>query len=105
MTLDDLGDRLFADVPEVASILGRDERTVRRAAVAGGIPATKVGNKWMVRTSWLREQAGQPSASIAPLPDLAELARHVAPLVVDELFARLARLATSPAAEQPNEAV
>jgi excisionase family DNA binding protein len=89
MTLDELGDRLFAYVPEVAQILGRDERTVRAAIRAGQIPATKTGQRYIVRVSWLREQAGEASASQpATLPDLDELADRVA----DRLFVRLAGL-------------
>lgn len=91
MTLDDLGDRLFADIPQAASILGRDERTVRHAAAAGEIPATKVGTKWMIQTAWLRQQAGiadLPAA--AAVPNLDELADRVA----DRVFARLAGLFT-----------
>ncbi len=88
-TLGDLGGRLFADVPEAASILGRDERTVRRAAAAGEIPATKVGTKWMIQTAWLRQQAGTAEqAPAAQVPDLDELADRVA----DRVFARLAGL-------------
>lgn len=79
MTLDDLGDRLFAYVPEVAQILGRDERTVRAAIKAGQIPATKAGQRYIVRVSWLREQAGAPAPpASAAVPDLDELADRVA---------------------------
>jgi hypothetical protein len=87
MTLDDLGDRLFAYVPEVARILGRDERTVRAAIKVGQIPATKTGQRYIVRVAWLREQAGEAStAQRAPLPDLDELADRVA----DRVIARFA---------------
>ncbi len=85
MTLDDLSGRLFADVPEVASITGRDERTIRRAAAAGEIPSTKVGSKYMIPVAWLRQQAGQATASAAPLPDLDELADRVADRVIERL--------------------
>ena len=89
MTLDDLNGRLFADVPKAASVLGRDERTVRRAAAAGEIPATKVGTKWMIQTAWLRQQAGVTETSpAAQVPDLDELADRVA----DRVFARFAQL-------------
>ena len=88
MTLDDLGDRLFADVPQAAAILGRDKRTIRRAAEAGEIPASKVGNKWMIPTQWLREQAGVLAPPAPATPDLDELADRVA----DRLFARFALL-------------
>jgi len=71
-------------VPDVASILGRDERTVRRAIEAGKIPAVKVGSQWSVPTAWLREQAGVPE----PSPDADELAEAVA----DRVVMRLARL-------------
>jgi hypothetical protein len=87
VTLDELDGRLFADVPLAAAILGRDERTVRKAAAAGEIPAVKVGAKWMIRTAWLREQAGVTAAvPPAAVPDLDELADRI----VDRLFARLA---------------
>jgi excisionase family DNA binding protein len=88
MTLDDLDGQLFADVPQVASILGLDERTVRKAAAAGEIPANRVGNKWVIPTAWLREQAGATSSAEAIAPDLDELADRVA----DRMFARFARL-------------
>ena len=55
--------RLFASVPEVAGILGLDERTVRRAVADGQIPATKVGVRVLIPTAWLRAQAGQVGAS------------------------------------------
>lgn len=87
MTLDDLGDRLFAYVPEVAQILGRDERTVRAAIKAGQIPATKAGQRYIVRVSWLREQAGGPAVPPA-VPDFDELADRVA----DRVLAGMARL-------------
>ena len=88
MTLEDLGDKLFAYVPEVAQILCRDQRTVRAAIRAGQIPATKTGQRYIVRVSWLREQAGQPVPAPAAMPDLDELADRVA----DRVLARLARL-------------
>jgi excisionase family DNA binding protein len=91
MTLDDLGDRLFAYVPEVAEILGRDERTIRAAIRAGQIPATKTGQRYIVRVSWLREQAGQaPTPQAAVLPDLDQLADRIADRVITrfaDLFA------------------
>ena len=99
MTLDELNGRLFADVPEVASITGRDDRTIRRAAAAGEIPSTKVGNKYMIPTAWIREQAGQPTAA-APMPDLDELADRVA----DRVFARFARLFGERTRSEPGEA-
>jgi excisionase family DNA binding protein len=88
MTFDDLGDRLFADVPEVAEITGLDPRTIRRAAEAREIPAHKVGNKWMIPTSWLREQAGTPAPQVPVMPDVDQLAE----LVADRVFARFVRL-------------
>jgi excisionase family DNA binding protein len=69
MTIDDLGDRLFAGVPEAATILGLDRRTVRRAVAAGTIPATKIGAQWRIPTKWLREQSEAtrpPQASAGP---------------------------------------
>jgi len=94
-TLDDLGERLFAYVPEVAQILGRDERTVRAAIRAGQIPATKAGQRYIVRVSWLREQAGSPTTS-APitLPDLDELADRLADRMIARVIARFAGVLT-----------
>ena len=86
--LDDLAGKLFADIPAVADILGRDERTVRHAAEKGEIPAKKVGARWLVPTAWIREQAGIAEPSPAATPDLDALADRVA----DRVMARLARL-------------
>ena len=83
-TLDDLSGKIFASVPEVADIIGRDERTVRKCAETGLIPAKKFGANWSVPVAWLREQAGLPEAA----PDVDELADQVA----DRVVARLARL-------------
>ena len=101
MTLEDLGDKLFAYVPEVAQILGRDERTVRAAIRAGQIPATKTGQRYIVRVSWLREQAGQPASAPAALPDLDDLADRVA----DRVVARFAQLFGTKTGSQSEEAV
>jgi excisionase family DNA binding protein len=86
--LDELADRLFADVPEVARLTGRDQRTIRAAAEAGQIPSTKVGKKYLIPTAWLREQMSEPGGAAAtPIPDLDDLADKVA----DRLFARFGR--------------
>jgi excisionase family DNA binding protein len=53
-TLEDLDGRNFALVPEAAAILECDPRTLIAAIERGEIPATKVGNKHRVPTSWLR---------------------------------------------------
>jgi excisionase family DNA binding protein len=91
MTLDDLGDRLFADIPQASATLGLDERTVRRAAAAGSIPASRIGAKWLIPVSWLREQAGVAGPPLAaPVPNPDELADRVA----DRVFSRLAGLFT-----------
>ncbi len=86
MTLDDLDGRLFAEVPEAAAILGRDERTIRRAAAAGDIPATRVGKQYLIPTEWLRQQAGIAAPTAPALPDLDELVDRLA----DRFFARFA---------------
>jgi hypothetical protein len=83
-TLSDLAGQIFADVPQVASILGRDERTIRRAIEARKIPGQKVGSRWVIPVAWIRQQAGEPE----PSSDADELASRVAAQVV----ARLARL-------------
>jgi hypothetical protein len=88
-SLNDLAGHVFADVPDVARILGRDERTVRRGIEAGKIPGQKVGARWVVPVAWLREQAGMPE----PSPDTAELADQVAARVLAKLARLLARAA------------
>jgi len=89
MTIDDLAGRLFAGVPEVAGILGADERTIRRAIAAKEIPGHRIGAKYVVPVSWLREMAGPPSGSTSgtPEPNFDQLAERVA----DCVLARLAR--------------
>lgn len=49
--------RLFASVPEVAEILGYDERTIRRGIKDGQIPATQVGATHRVPVAWICAQA------------------------------------------------
>lgn len=89
MTLDDLDGRLFASTPEVAAILGRDPRTLRRAAEAGQIAgARKVGKNWLFPVAWLQEQAGMAAPAQAPQVDYDKLAD----LVTDRLIARFARI-------------
>jgi excisionase family DNA binding protein len=100
MTLDDLGDRLFVSAPEAAVILGRDVRTIRHAAEAGEIPASKAGAKWLIPTSWIRQQAGMPTAAGSDV-DYDRLAELVAPRVARELYAHLARLFSG----SPGEAI
>lgn len=68
MTLDDLDGRLFAEVPEAAAILGRDERTIRRAAAAGDIPATRVGKQYLIPTSGFASRPALPR--LLPPPSL-----------------------------------
>ena len=47
---------MMLSVPQAATLLNLDERTVRAACAAGEIPATRVGAKWLVSTEWLRKQ-------------------------------------------------
>ena len=56
--LADLGDKLFASVPEAAAVLRSDPRSVRRSIAAGDIPAVSVGPRKLVPVKWLREAAG-----------------------------------------------
>lgn len=88
MTLDDLDGRLFATPVQAAEILGKDPRTIRRAAEAEEIPAKKVGRNWVIPVQWLREQAGVLAPPASAAPDLDELADRVA----DRLFARFVLL-------------
>ena len=50
--------RLFLSVPEVAELLGCDERTIRRGCTSGDVPCTKIGAKWIIPVSWVKKQAG-----------------------------------------------
>lgn len=54
--------REFFTVPETAKLLRLDERTVRsacrRGPEAGGIPATRIGARWLIPTMWLRAKVG-----------------------------------------------
>jgi excisionase family DNA binding protein len=62
VTLADLKGRSFAEVWQVAEILGYDRRIVRAGIVKGEIPATKVGREYRVPTAWLRQQAAGVAA-------------------------------------------
>lgn len=85
MTPDDLGDRIFAKVPEVAKIMKTDARVIRKAIQDGAIPGQKIGGNWFVRTEWLREQSsGRESAGPGINMEL------LADLVADRVLARLA---------------
>jgi hypothetical protein len=53
-----LDGQLFASVPEVATVLRSDPRSVRRSIAAGDIPATRVGPRSLVPVRWLRQAAG-----------------------------------------------
>lgn len=93
MTLDDLGGRLFASVPEAAAILRRDPRTIRRAAGEGEIPARRVGTRWMIQTQWIRAEAGLTADSMSAGVDydrLAELVNRRANQQLAVVFAQLA---------------
>lgn len=65
VSLDDLGDRLFAAVPEVAAVFRWDERTVRKAIRAGEMPGIRAGSTWRVPVAWLRQAAGQGAQGAA----------------------------------------
>jgi len=56
--IDRLDGQLFASVPEAATVLRSDPRSVRRAIAAGDIPAQPVGPRKLVPVSWLRKAAG-----------------------------------------------
>jgi excisionase family DNA binding protein len=88
MKLEDLGDRLFVSAPEAAAILGCDARTVRTAAEAGEIPASRAGVRWLIPVQWLREQAGASTAPTSVEVDYDRLAS----LVTDRLFDRFAAI-------------
>ena len=84
--------QLFLDIPEVARIIGRDARTVRRCVESGEIPGQKFGARWSVPTSWVRQQAGiaEPAAVAFDSAALvAEIAARVTATLADEVVARL----------------
>lgn len=96
-TLDELGDRLFASVPEASAILGRDPRVIRKAAELGDIPSRRVGRKWLIPTQWIRAEAGMSgmSASFASAEvDFEKLADLVNRRAAAQLAAVFSRLAT-----------
>lgn len=94
MTLDDLGDRLFVTAPEAAAILGRDPRTIRKAAEAGEIPARRAGRKWLIPTHWIRAEAGMSATSATASVDYEKLAELVNRQSNAQLAAVFAQLAT-----------
>jgi hypothetical protein len=91
-TLDDLSGKIFASVPEVADITGRDERTIRKCVESGSIPGQKIGANWSIPTSWLREQAGIAETAAVPFNSAAlaaEIAARVTAALAGEVVARL----------------
>ena len=50
----------FFSVPETATLLRMDERTVRKMLIAGEIPGTMLRKRWRIPTWWLRQQAIPP---------------------------------------------
>ncbi len=53
----------FLEPPDVAVIMGADERTIRSAIRAGDIPAVRVGQRWKVPVNWLvRAASGEIAA-------------------------------------------
>lgn len=94
MTLDELGDRLFATAPQAASILGRDPRTIRKAAETGEIPARRAGKKWLIPTHWIRTAAGVSTAQTSAEVDYEKLAELVNRRASAQLAAVFAQLAT-----------
>ena len=52
-----LDGKLFTGVPETATVIDADQRTVRRALEAGEIPGVRIGQRWRIPVAWLREQA------------------------------------------------
>ena len=89
MILDELAGKNYASTTQAAGLLdGADPRTVRRMCESGAIPSIRVGVRYMIPVSWLREHLGGEHAEPAPvLPDLDDLADRLA----DRMFARLAR--------------
>ncbi len=53
----DLDGKLFVTVPEAATYLRSDPRSVRRAIAAGEIPSTRVGPRQLIPAAWLRRAA------------------------------------------------
>ena len=80
--------QLFLGVPEVAAVLGRDARTVRKCLESGSIPGQKVGAPWAVRRPGSASGPVSPSRAGRGHPEAQQLADQVASRVI----ARLARL-------------
>lgn len=97
MTLDDLvqAGRIWASVPDAAALLGLDKRTVRLACEAGEIPATKIGARWMIRVSWLQDQAAPAGLPAQPIDvrELEALAELAGERGAERAMARFAQLA------------
>jgi excisionase family DNA binding protein len=102
MTLDELDGQNFASAPEVAEILGMDERSVRRAIAAGEIPATKVGARYLIPVAWLRAQASGGLDDPLTVPaQAAVISGELAAAVADRVVAQLARAFAALADQEP----
>jgi excisionase family DNA binding protein len=60
VTLSDLEGRDFATVPEYASIVRCDPRTVVSDIKAGSIPATKAGREYRISVEFIRRAVATP---------------------------------------------
>ncbi len=56
-----LDDRAAYSLGEVAVMLGKSPRTLKRLHDAGKMPARRLGRSLMIPTSWVRQYAEAPS--------------------------------------------
>jgi excisionase family DNA binding protein len=49
-----LDEKAFLTCAEVARVFRRDARAIRTAVANGEIPATKIGTKWHIPSSWVK---------------------------------------------------
>ena len=72
VTLADLAAREFVTVPEAASVLRVDARTVRSAIRSGRIPATRIAHRFRIPAAWLLAQVPSAPPRAVPCPEAGE---------------------------------
>lgn len=87
-----LAGRLYATTTEVCAITGGDPRQLRKAILAGEVPAIRAGNTYRIPVSWLHEhKAGAAPPARGPQPPTAPDPELLADAVADRIIARLAQ--------------
>ena len=90
-------------VEQVAALLRFAPSTVRRFAVAGLLPAAKLGRRWrfaaLVLNEWLKSRSLE---NLKPWPSVAEKAPRIGKSGFSSLDAKLESLLVQPTEEKPN---